>query len=207
MADNELKINDPSIGPLVSSSKRLDDHRWEVTLIDGTKMTIDDQGNRITGTAKTPFGYEQSLTMDDVGDYKHATAPTGLTTSGDDPGASSEWNVESVEDAERWLRAHADTLAHLWHGMDDITDLLDGPDGRTSSMGTFEWANKLAQQHAAVFGGVKNGLKGVVESLYDAADAIKNVATNMKNAEDRNRMTTAQMEKIFSDQGQGTHDF
>ncbi len=207
MSDDQLKISDPSIAPLVSSSKRLDDHRWQVTLIDGTTMEIDDQGNRIEGTVKTPFGFQEKLAMDDVGDYKHATAPSGLTTSGNDPGASSQWDLHSIEDAERWLRAHADTLARLWRGMDDITDLLDGPDGHTSVLGTFDWANKLTQQHAAVFNGVKTGLDATVESLYDAADAIRKVATNIKDAEERNRMTTDQMEKIFGDQAQGKHNY
>jgi hypothetical protein len=206
MAD-ELKINDPSLGPLVSSSRRLDDHRWEVKLIDGSTIVVDDQGNRVSGTFKTPLGFQETLAMDDVGDRRHATAPTGLTGSADDPGGSSQWDLESIEDAERWLRAHADTLARRYHGMGDISDLLDGPDGHTSSLGTFEWAEKLAQQHAKVFGGVQNGLKAVVESLYDAADSIRDVATNIRNAEERNRMTTDQMEKIFSDQAQGTHDF
>jgi hypothetical protein len=206
MAD-ELKINDPSIAPLVSSSRRLDDHRWEVKLIDGTTLVVDDQGNRVSGTVKTPLGFQETVAMDDVGDYRHATAPGALTGSADDPGASSQWDVESIEGAERWLRSHADTLARRYHGMDDIPDLLDGPDGRTPALGTFEWANKLNQQHAAVFNGVKNGLKAVVESLYDAADSVRDVAKNIRDAEERNRMTGEQMEKIFSDQAQGTHDF
>jgi uncharacterized protein YukE len=207
MADNQLKISDPSIAPLVSSSKQLDDHRWQVTLIDGTTMEIDDKGNRIEGTVKTPFGFQEKLAMDDVGDIRHATAPSDLTTSKDDPGASSHWDLHSIEDAERWLRAHADTLGRLWRNMDEITDLLDGPDGHRSALGTFDWANKLVQQHTAVFNGVKTGLENTVESLYDAADAVRDVATNIKNAEERNQMTAEQMEKIFSDQGKGKHDF
>ncbi len=205
MAD-ELKINDPSIAPLVSSSKRLDDHRWQVTLVDGSTIVVDDQGNRISSTLKTPLGFQEKLTMDDVRDTRHATAPTGLTGSADDPGGSSQWNVESIEDAERWLRAHADTLARRYHGMGDIPDLLDGPDGHTSALGTFEWADKLNQQHTKVFNGVHDGLKAVIESLYDAADSVRDVATNFRDAEERNQMTADQMEKIFSDQAQGTHD-
>jgi hypothetical protein len=208
MADNQqLKINDPSIAPLVESSKKLDDHRWLVTLKDGSTIVIDDQGDRIKEDVSTPYGIHETVTMDDVGDYAHAKASSGMTVAADDKGARSDWDIKSIGDAETWLRSHADTLSHLWHGMNDISDLMKGPDGNTSSLGTFNWANTLTRQHDAVFTGVHDGLKNVIESLYDAADAVKTVAANYKSAEERNQMTTAQMEKIFTDEGQQTHNF
>jgi hypothetical protein len=219
--DQQVPINDPSLSPLVASSRRLPDGSIELTLIDGTTETVKDSGDRITGTINPLFGPGMSTSEDDVTDYRHATVTSGMTLPAGDPGASSKWDVNSIADAERWLRSHADTLARLWHGMDDIPDKLGdaagtaggagtqvgGDDGQKASLGTFEWANKLAAQHAQVFGGVKDGLKAVIENLLDAADTVKAVAENYKNAEQRNNMNTTQMEKLFTDQTQSTHDF
>jgi hypothetical protein len=173
-----------------------------------------------TVTTSVPAGYYPGVgyipvtvsgTQDNV--WK-ASTPTLLAAQPGEAGAKTEWDVTSLDEAVRWLTAHADYLARMYHGMDDIKALMDGPEAdteaglqRSSPLGGFDWATKLAAKHTGLYQGVNQSLKQVVESLYDAADAVKKVKENYHDVEHASSMSASDLESVFTDVSQGDHDF
>ena len=144
-----------------------------------------------------------SLGMDNV--YKAQTPKT--LQAGGDAGAKTEWDASTLDGAAKWLESHAEFLSKLYHGMDDLKDLMDGPDGTTSPLGGFPWATQLNSKHTSLQQSVQTGLKTVVENLYDAADAVRKVKQQYHSAEEASTMSGADMDKVFTDLGKNDHDF
>ncbi len=119
-------------------------------------------------------------------------------------------DVDSLDKAITWLNTWADYLKRIYHGMDDIKSLMDGPqmDPKITSdaglsgqsggpLGGFPWAGKLAERHTSLFQSYNGGLKTVVDNLYDAADALKKVKDKYNDVEHANAMSAAEMESDF----------
>jgi uncharacterized protein YukE len=145
-----------------------------------------------------------SLGMDNV--YK-AQTPTSLQTTPGEAGAKTEWDASTLDGAAKWLESHAEFLARMYHGMDDLKDLMNGPDGMTSPLGGFPWARELTSKHTSLQQSMQTGLKTVVENLYDAADAVRKVKEKYHSAEKASTMAGGDMNKVFSDLGRSDHDF
>ena len=103
-------------------------------------------------------------------------------------------------------------LKRMYHGMDDLKSLMDGPkissdvmqhsgvSGQSGGpLGGFPWAVKLANRQTGLFQGFNTNLKSVVENLYDAADALREVKEKYVDVEHANAMSAAEMEADFTD--------
>jgi hypothetical protein len=132
--------------------------------------------------------------------YKPTTIDSLQSTKGDS-GEKTAWDVTSLDAAITWLTAHADYLKRMYHGMDDLKSLMDGPSGNPKPggpMGGFPWAVKLSERHSSLYQGFNTNLKTVVENLYDAADALRKVKDKYHDVEGANAMSAADMESDFT---------
>lgn len=147
-----------------------------------------------------------TLSMDDV---YNSQAPSSLTAGPGGKDTQAEWNDETFDAAITGLKAYAEFLSKMYYGMDDIKDLMGGPNGGmvSSPLGGFDWAMELAKSHTTLLDGTKTNLKNATEALYDAADAVNKIKEHYKTVEDASAMSAADMEKAFSDQASSTHDF
>lgn len=156
--------------------------------------------------------------------------PDSLVTKPGEAGAKTEWDASTLDSAITWLTAHADYLDRMYRGMDDIRSLMDGPDvdqttkqdsgtqnrtvdtsnpGAASNggpLGGFKGSLAIATKHNGLYAGFHDGLKNVVESLYDAADALSKVKEKYTNAEKVNALTASDVESIFTDLGTSKHN-
>jgi len=157
-----------------------------------------------------------TVTADNV---NSSAVPSQLAAQPGEAGAKTEWDVTSLDAAITWLTAHADYLKRMYHGMDAIKALMDGPkynndivqhsgmEGQHASpLGGFPWAGKLAERHNNLFQSYGNGLKTVVENLYDAADALKKVKEKYQDSEHANAMSADEMEADFNDARSISHN-
>jgi hypothetical protein len=206
---DELEIQNEELAALVTSSRRIDANTWQVTLVDGTTMTVDNDGNRVSVDTNAPWYLpvpDQRMVSDNVGLSSPAAAPASVRNRGD-AGETSQWSLGSLEDAQRWLRAHADYLGRLYWGMKDIADLVNGPaSAGYPALGGFETALTLKAKHDALSETFRTAIKGLIENLHDTADALGKIATNYARVEERNALTAAQWAAIFGEQGDSTHD-
>jgi hypothetical protein len=144
-------------------------------------------------------------------DVDKPTTITQLQPDANDPGEKTEWDVTSLDAAITWLTAHADYLKRMFHGMDQLKSLMDGPkmsndvmqhsgtNGQSGGpLGGFPWAVKLAERQSTLFQGFNTNLKTVAENLYDAADALKKVKEKYQDVEGANAMSAAEMESDFT---------
>ncbi len=129
--------------------------------------------------------------------------PSGLVAAPGEAGVKTEWDAASLDNAIRWLEAHADYLHRLSYDMTDLQDLMGGPAGGKSPLGTFDWAVRLSQKHAGLYTATESAVKSLSESLYDAAKALRRVKENYENAEGVNAMSAADMQKVFADVARG----
>jgi hypothetical protein len=156
--------------------------------------------------------------------------PDSLVTKPGEAGAKTEWDASTLESAITWLTAHADYLDRMYRGMDDIRTLMDGPDvdqtTRTDSgtqnraqsstdpsasanggpLGGFRGSSAIAAKHDGLYKGFHDGLKNIVESLYDAADALSKVKEKYTTAEKVNALSASDVESIFTDLGSSQHN-
>lgn len=142
----------------------------------------------------------------------NANKPTTVSSLASPGGAPTEWDVTSLDAAITWLTEQADYLKRMYHGMDDLKSLMDGPkissdvmqhsgvSGQSGGpLGGFPWAVKLANRQTGLFQGFNTNLKSVVENLYDAADALREVKEKYVDVEHANAMSAAEMEADFTD--------
>jgi len=206
--DDELNMRDHDMGGFISSSRRVDPDTVELTLIDGTVLRVDNHGRTIEGTydlGLSPLpGNEIGITSDNV---YHSETPTAFRDGAGDP-EKSTIELTSLENTVTWLRSHAEYLTRLWHAMDEITEYLEGPSGRTtSSLGGFESVMKVSSKHDGLFQGIHGNLKTTIENLYDTIDALGKIIENYDTAEERNRATAAEWQRIFGEQASSEHSF
>ena len=174
-----------------------------------------DQGDQFSYTA-IPGGNYGGIYIPTVtgtaDNVDKTTTIARLQPDGNDPGEKTQWDVTSLDSAITWLTAHADYLKRMYHGMDDLKTLMDGPQMSSSVMqnsgvngqsggplGGFPWAAKLAERNNNLFQGFNTNLKTVVENLYDAADALRKVKEKYHDVEGANAMSAAEMESDFAD--------
>jgi hypothetical protein len=174
-----------------------------------------DQGNQYSYTAIPGGDYGGIYIPTVTGSADNVDKPTIITQlqpDANDQGEKTQWDVTSLDAAITWLTAHADYLKRMYHGMDELKSLMDGPQMSSSVMqnsgtngqsggplGGFPWAVKLAERHTNLFQSFNTGLKTVVENLYDAADALQKVKQKYTDVEGANAMSAAEMESDFSD--------
>jgi hypothetical protein len=174
-----------------------------------------DQGNRFDYTAIQGGNYGGIYIPTVTGSADNTDKPTiinSLQPNANDPGEKTEWDVTSLDSAIAWLTAHADYLVRMYHGMDDLKTLMDGPklsndvmqhsgtNGQSGGpLGGFPWALKLAERQSNLFQGFNTSLKTVAENLYDAADALRKVKDKYHDVEGANAMSAAEMESDFTE--------
>ncbi|RKR89920.1 hypothetical protein BDK92_4280 [Micromonospora pisi] len=147
-----------------------------------------------------PVGYE----LDNVG---RAQVPSDLVAGPNEAGVKTEWDASSLDSAIRWLDAHATYLNRLRHEMTDLQDMMGGAaaagEGGRGPLGGFVWANRLAAQHKSVYDGMEQGIHSLATNLEEAVAALRQVKENYETAEEVNRMTAIDMQKIFADVARG----
>jgi hypothetical protein len=147
----------------------------------------------------------------ELDNVNRARTPSDLVAGAGEAGVKTEWDASSLDSAVRWLEAHAEYLNRLSYDMTDLQDLMGGQaaasgvgaPGSKSPLGGFEWAGRLAQKHGSLYTGVETGVRNLSKSLYDAAEALRQVKENYETAEEVNRMTAVDMQKIFGDIARG----
>ncbi|GIF48019.1 hypothetical protein DFJ67_2087 [Asanoa ferruginea] len=190
----------------VDSYKRIDQNTVEVHLKDGTVMTVDNNGDRISTKADIPFQPDMRMESDNVGTSRPDVAPAGLTE--DAPGAKTGVDLESLESTQKYLRDQADYLSRLYYAMPGIKEKIDGPASAgagTSSLGAFEGALQIQQKHNLLYESFRTSIKNTVEKLRDTADALGKIKENYAAAEERNALTAQQWSSIFNDASATQH--
>lgn len=147
----------------------------------------------------------------ELDNVNRAQTPSDLVAGADEAGVKTEWDASSLDSAIRWLEAHASYLNRLSYDMTDLQDLMGGQaasggaavPGAKSPLGGFEWAGRLAQKHGSLYTGVEQGLRNLARSLDDAVAALRQVKENYETAEEVNRMTAIDMQRIFGDVARG----
>lgn len=136
-----------------------------------------------------------------------AETPSDLVAGRNEAGVKTEWDATSLDSAIQWLEAHASYLNRLSYDMTDLQDLMGGQaaagPGAKSPLGGFEWAGRLAQKHGGLYTGTEQGVRALATSLYDAAEALRQVKENYETAEEVNRMTAVDMQRIFGEVARG----
>ena len=183
-------------------------------------MTDSGQPDRTSTTIPGRFHgdvYIPSVTVT-ADNIARASVPSSLAAAADEPGGRASWDVSSLDEAITWLTALADHLKRLYHGMDDIKALMDGPKYNSdvmqhsgtggqsfSPLGGFPWAEKLAERHNTLFQSYNGDLKTVVDNLYDAADALKLIKSSYQDAERASVMSASDLESDFTVASSGQH--
>ncbi|MEH1166337.1 hypothetical protein V6V47_13205 [Micromonospora sp. CPCC 205539] len=148
-----------------------------------------------------------AVTGFEVDNVNHAATPDGLVTAPGEAGVKTEWDASSLDSAITWLETHAAYLNKLSYDMVDIQDLMGGAAaggagavaGQPSPLGGFDWATRLAAKHQGLYQTTEAGVRRLSESLYDAAEALRQVKQNYETAEEQNRMSAADMQRVFGD--------
>ncbi|WP_412539877.1 hypothetical protein R8Z50_29215 [Longispora sp. K20-0274] len=207
MGEQELTFTNPQVAPFVSSSRKVGADTWEVTLVDGSTLTVRSEGNRFEGDFDTWWmatpGSVLHLAADGNG-MRTAHVPDGLTFA-EGQGLRTSYDLASLGDAQRWLQDMGDVARKLTTGMADIKKLIDGPASTGTSLGGFPKAAELKGRHDGLYAGFESMLSTVAEDLYDAHDALGQVMSNYVSVEDRNRMTAEQMQQILAEQATTQH--
>ncbi|MEV4535457.1 hypothetical protein AB0J82_16670 [Asanoa sp. NPDC049518] len=180
----------------VESYKRIDQNTVEVRLKDGSVLTVDNNGERISTHVDRPFALDMKLDQANVGTSRPDVAPAGLTEAA--PGGKTGVDLESLESTQKWLRERAEYLGRLYYAMPGILEKIDGPaSGGTSTLGGHRGAELVHGKHTALYNSFRNGLKDTIEQLHDTADALGKIKENYAAAEERNALTAQQWESIF----------
>ncbi|SNT45426.1 hypothetical protein SAMN05421812_106242 [Asanoa hainanensis] len=180
----------------VESYKRIDQNTVEVRLKDGSILTVDNNGDRITTDVDRPFAFDMKLDQANVGTSRPDVAPAGLTEGA--PGGKTGVDLESLETTQRWLRERAEYLGRLYYAMPGILEKIDGPaSGGTPTLGGHRGATMVHTKHTALYTSFREGLKQTIEQLHDTADALGKIKENYAAAEERNALTAQQWESIF----------
>ncbi|MET7876021.1 WXG100 family type VII secretion target [Micromonospora profundi] len=166
--------------------------------IDDMYVPIPVGTNPVSGVALT------GLEFDNV---NHAATPEGLVTAPGEAGVKTEWDASSLDSAIDWLETHAAYLNKLTYKMVDIQDLMGGATagmaggvgGQASPLGGFEWAGRLAAKHQGLYRDTEAGVQRLAQNLYDAAEALRQVKQNYETAEEQNRMSALDMQRVFGD--------
>ncbi|MFY1619040.1 hypothetical protein [Micromonospora sp. WMMD736] len=143
----------------------------------------------------------------EIDNVNHAATPEGLIAAPGEAGVKTEWDATSLDSAITWLETHAAYLNKLSYDMVDIQDLMGGAaggmaggaGGQPSPLGGFDWAARLAAKHQGLYQGTESGVRKLSQSLYDAAEALRQVKQNYETAEEQNRMSAAEMQRVFGD--------
>ena len=161
-------------------------------------------------TPPMPQSRPGSVTLGiELDNVNRAETPADLVAGPNEAGVRTEWDATSLDSAIRWLQAHADYLNKLSHEMDEIQDLMggaaaaSGAPGTKSPLGGFDKAGTLAKMHGSLFSSTQTGMRTLATNLYDAAEALRQVKENYETAEQANRMTALDMQKIFTDAAGG----
>jgi uncharacterized protein YukE len=164
-------------------------------------------------TPNVPIHQSGLVTLNgfELDNVNRAHTPSDLVAGPNEAGVKTEWDASSLDSAIRWLESHASYLNRLSYDMTDLQDLMGGQTaasgaavpGAKSPLGGFEWAGRLAQKHGGLYTGVEQGVRALSKSLYDAAEALRQVKENYETAEEVNRMTAVDMQKIFGDIARG----
>ncbi|MEV4655083.1 hypothetical protein [Micromonospora sp. NPDC049301] len=149
-----------------------------------------------------------AVTGFEIDNVNHAATPKGLVTAPGEAGVKTEWDATSLDSAITWLETHAAYLNKLSYDMVDIQDLMGGAaagaaagvaGGPASPLGGFDWAGRLAAKHQGLYQGTESGVRRLSQSLYDAAEALRQVKENYETAEHANAMSAADMQRVFGD--------
>ncbi|MEU5904037.1 hypothetical protein [Micromonospora sp. NPDC047527] len=148
-----------------------------------------------------------AVTGFEIDNVNHAATPEGLVTAPSEAGVKTEWDATSLDSAIGWLETHAAYLNKLSYNMVDIQDLMGGATagvaggvgGQASPLGGFDWAGRLAAKHQGLYRDTESGVQKLAQSLYDAAEALRQVKQNYETAEEQNRMSAADMQRVFGD--------
>jgi len=181
----------------VDSWKRIDQNTVEVQLKDGSVLTVDNNGDRLSGHLDRPFAFDMKMDQANVGTSRPDVAPAGLTEAA--PGGKTGVDLESLETTQRWLRERAAYLGRLYYAMPGILEKIDGPaSGDTPTLGGHRGATAIHTKHTQLYTSFRMGLKNTIEQLHDTADALGKIKENYAAAEERNALTAQQWESIFS---------
>jgi hypothetical protein len=69
---------------------------------------------------------------------------------------------------------------------------------RATMFGGFASAFQLQQRNDSAYRAVQDTMKGLVQRLYQSADATRTIAENYRTVEERNRATAANIERALS---------
>ncbi|MCX4387025.1 hypothetical protein OG777_08795 [Micromonospora peucetia] len=151
-----------------------------------------------------PMVTYNGITMDNV---NRAKTPSGLVPGAGEKGDDTEWDASSLDSAIDWLEAHASFLHNQSYEMVEIQDKMGGvaaggvggPGGGSSNpLGAFDRAGDLARKHSGLFTTSQQKVRALSESLYQAANALKEVKENYETAEKANEMSAAEMTRAFT---------
>jgi len=142
--------------------------------------------------------------MDNV---NRAQAPSGLVPGGGEKGDDTEWDASSLESAIGWLESHASFLHNQSYEMVAIQDKMGGVAGGAGGaggggknpLGAFDRAGDLGRKHSALFTSTQQRIRSLSESLYQAANALKDVKENYETAEKANEMSALEMTRAFTE--------
>jgi hypothetical protein len=188
----------------VESWKRVDQNTVEVTLKDGSVMTVDNNGDRIHSHWDRPGDLDMRMDQANVGTSRPDVAPAGLTEAA--PGGKTGVDLESLEATQKWLRDRAAYLGRLYHAMPGILEKIDGPaSAEFPTLGGHKGAQQVHTKHTALYKSFRSGLERTIEQLHDTADALGKIKDNYAKAEDRNALTAQQWQSIFSKASEKEH--
>ncbi|MEU3452339.1 hypothetical protein ABZ671_01850 [Micromonospora sp. NPDC006766] len=152
-----------------------------------------------------PFaGDVRGVSLDRVG-VEQSHTPSALVAGENEQGVRTEWDADSLDSAVDWLEAHAFYLNKLSYDMAAIKTELGGDAalGGDGSLGGFANAKLLAQEHNKLYGSTEQGLRSLSESLYTAADALREVKRKYEDAEHANTMSAQEMQQAFAKAARG----
>ncbi|MFC3503988.1 hypothetical protein ACFOOK_23875 [Micromonospora krabiensis] len=176
---------------------------------------MSDENDRIE--VRTPIHMPINPTLPFAGDIRgmgwdrvgvdQAKTPSGLVAGEGEQGVRTEWDAGNLDSAITWLESHAEYLHRLSYDMIEIKDKLGGDQAVAgeSPLGGFQYATQLAQRHAELYTGTETGLRNLSETLYNAADALREVKRKYEDAEGANAMTAQQMQEAFAKAASGDH--
>ncbi|GIF76395.1 hypothetical protein [Asanoa siamensis] len=188
----------------VDSFRRIDQNTVELTLKDGSVMTVDNNGDRISADWDRPFAFDLHSDQANVGTSRPDVAPRGLTEAA--PGAQTGVDLASLESTQDWLRERAAYLGRLYHAMPGILEKIDGPaSAGAPTLGQFPGAGKVHLKHTEVYESFRNGLELTIEQIHDTVDALGKIKENYAAAEERNALTAQQWASIFTEASAKDH--
>jgi len=128
---------------------------------------------------------------------------THPTVTSNDNGGRTEWSLEDLDAAVKWLRTHADFLGRVRARMLEIPELIDGPasaGSNTSTLGSFPKALELKTTHKQLYDSTKTGIEALFETLHDTADALEKINKEYEKTEKKNALTAQDWTKILGEQ-------